>query len=426
MPLYWTADDGFVGPSGRSAPMRSSLLVLCFAILVPVAGRAQACSVPVFRYALERWPADAYLVYLFHAGQLPPADEASAARLANAAQAAGMPTNVWFERCDTDKPLSETPAAIWQRHRDRTDGRPWLVVRYPAHTMLEEDAWAGPLSAEAVEQLLQSPVRTELARRLLDGESVVWLLLDSGDARRDAAIENQLREELAILAEDLKLPEILEADLSYMTASGPQLRVAFSLLRVARDDPREALFRQVLLASIPPEIATGQALVVPVFGRARALTFVPADRLGEGAVEEIAYFLTGQCSCQVKDMNPGVDLLVSADWEGVLAGVVPLSEGLPELVNPSTIVAASQPVLEAAPAGAEPEGIGTDDALSPPTSGVAPAAAAPVERRAPPAASQGDPPGGSRAVFWNVAMVLGVGIGLVALASLILLRRRVP
>ena len=31
---------------------------------------AQACSVPVFRYALERWPADAYRLVIFHNGPL--------------------------------------------------------------------------------------------------------------------------------------------------------------------------------------------------------------------------------------------------------------------------------------------------------------------------------------------------------------------
>jgi hypothetical protein len=29
-----------------------------------------ACSVPVFRYALEKWPADAYLTTVFHRGPL--------------------------------------------------------------------------------------------------------------------------------------------------------------------------------------------------------------------------------------------------------------------------------------------------------------------------------------------------------------------
>ena len=38
--------------------------------LVLVAVVAEACSVPVFRYALERWQADPYEVFVFHRGPL--------------------------------------------------------------------------------------------------------------------------------------------------------------------------------------------------------------------------------------------------------------------------------------------------------------------------------------------------------------------
>jgi len=40
-----------------------------FAFLA-VAATAPACQVPVFRYALERWEADAYPVVAFHDGEM--------------------------------------------------------------------------------------------------------------------------------------------------------------------------------------------------------------------------------------------------------------------------------------------------------------------------------------------------------------------
>ncbi len=42
-------------------------LVFC---LVFSASRVRACSVPVFRYALENWYADPYRVLVFHRGPL--------------------------------------------------------------------------------------------------------------------------------------------------------------------------------------------------------------------------------------------------------------------------------------------------------------------------------------------------------------------
>src|SRR5262249_34009543 len=43
------------------------------------------------------------------------------------------------------------------------------------------------------------------------------------------------------------------------------------------------------------------------------------DDLTAETLTDAAVFLTGRCSCQVKRLNPGVDLLVSADWDSIFA-----------------------------------------------------------------------------------------------------------
>ena len=43
--------------------------------LVVIVALAEACNVPVFRYALERWRADPYRVTVFHEGPLTAADK---------------------------------------------------------------------------------------------------------------------------------------------------------------------------------------------------------------------------------------------------------------------------------------------------------------------------------------------------------------
>jgi len=41
----------------------------------------------------------------------------------------------------------------------------------------------------------------------------------------------------------------------------------------------------------------------------------PGEKLSADLIEEATLFLTGACSCEVKNLNPGWDLLMNVDWE---------------------------------------------------------------------------------------------------------------
>ncbi|MCA9031320.1 MAG: hypothetical protein KDA66_10950, partial [Planctomycetaceae bacterium] len=62
----------------------------------------------------------------------------------------------------------------------------------------------------------------------------------------------------------------------------------------------------------------------------RALEVIPANRLTPPLVNDLCYYLSGACSCQVKEQNPGFDLLTSTNWETALfeEGVLPPDTGL--------------------------------------------------------------------------------------------------
>src|SRR5208283_4823487 len=70
-----------------------------------------------------------------------------------------------------DKPLQK----LWQAQGQVP--LPWMVVRYPDSTADGVTAWAGPLTETSARRLVDSPARRELARRLLQGQSAVWILL---------------------------------------------------------------------------------------------------------------------------------------------------------------------------------------------------------------------------------------------------------
>jgi hypothetical protein len=58
-----------------------------------------------------------------------------------------------------------------------------------------------------------------------------------------------------------------------------------------------------------------------VFGRGRVLGAWPAEGFGDEQIDEACLFLLGACSCQVKRLNPGWDLLLNADWNEKLQAI---------------------------------------------------------------------------------------------------------
>ena len=45
------------------------------------------------------------------------------------------------------------------------------------------------------------------------------------------------------------------------------------------------------------------------------------------------FFLSGACSCEIKNQNPGVDLLVSAPWDIVVMNSFIQDDAMPELTG---------------------------------------------------------------------------------------------
>jgi hypothetical protein len=283
--------------------------MLAATVLVAAAPHAQACSIPVFRYALERWAASPYEVVVFAKGELGDADRAILEEMTK------RPINVEIRTVDVSADMSPEYAAIWTNQRARE--LPWVVVRFPESG---EDApliWAGKLDKAMLAGQLDSPARRELSRRLLAGQSCVWVLLESGDRTKDDRLAAKLDETLKRVAKEIELPEI--------AADGPQLhsplplKLEFSILRLSRTDPREAALVKMLRVAEPELADSEDALVIPVIGRGRAISALATARVNDQGIGAFAQFICGQCSCEVKELNPGIDLLLAADWDVIFA-----------------------------------------------------------------------------------------------------------
>jgi len=256
------------------------------------AATAWACSVPVFRYALEHWEADAFEAVVTRGAELSEVEQSAL------------------------KSLEESSANLRVRTVVSADARePRVSVRFPREGA---ELWSGSL-AEAKE-VLHSPAREEIVKRLGEGESAVWVLLESGDRAKDAAAFETIEKRLEYLAGTLELPKLEAQDIANGLVSVAQedLRLAFSTLRVRRDDAAERLFVRMLLATERDLAPVREPIVFPVFGRGRALYALVGDGIKRETIDRAATFLIGKCSCEVKEKNPGADLLLAADWDAAV------------------------------------------------------------------------------------------------------------
>jgi hypothetical protein len=301
MTFGWRKGVGFVAP-----------LLSLFLFALP----SWACSVPVFRYALENWPVDPYQVTLFHRGPLPPTDEALAATLEKAAADRSEPP-LTLRRVDLAQEIDAEMQTLLAAEQP-VQG-PWLVVRYPAVTRNRARVWSGPLNEGAVRSLLDSPLRREIARRILGGDSAVWVLLRSGNPAKDDAARDLVQAQLKDLQRTLKLPEQTDAPEDRLANEALPLRLAFSLVELGRDDPAEQVLVRMLLHSESDLPEINEPMLFPVFGRGRALYALVGKGITGENVAEAARFLIGPCSCKVKKENPGTDLLLALDWKARLA-----------------------------------------------------------------------------------------------------------
>jgi hypothetical protein len=331
--------------------------VLFVVLLFGLAAPAHACSVPVFRYALERWPADPYEIVVFHRGPLTDEQKATVARLESAAQDKAAPANLEVVTVDLDGQPEPEMTKLWEAQTDAEV--PWMVARYPRTLRRDVTVWATRLTAASVAALLQSPLRRKIAQRLLQGETAVWVLLESGHRKKDDAAAALLEQQLRKIPEMLELPKLNKNDPEDRIAQGPnapELRISFVLFRLSRGDPAETALVQMLRHSEKDLLQFDEEpIAFPIFGRGRADEFalvgagITEDNIKDGCAR-----LIGPCTCQIKRFSPGTDLLIAADWEQILRKAaiaeessVPRPAPAAAAVEPTVIDDGPEPIVDA-------------------------------------------------------------------------------
>ncbi len=295
---------------------------IVLAVMTVAASLGSACNIPVFRYALERWVSDDCEAIVFHRGELSAEDQGLIQQLRSASTSSGGTTNLSVLLCDLDAEPAADLRDAYSVLAKSTRGElrlPHLALRRPGAIGGSKYAWSSPLDRQSIECVLDSPARVELGRRLLGGDSVVWLLVKSADDKRNLDVRTQLQTAFKSLQTKMNLPDGIGLPGSELYSVVPLL-IQFSVLEIAADDPQERLLVQMLSRCRPDAFAEGEPLLVPVFGRGRALEVLPASDATSALVEDLTMFLGAACSCQVKEQNPGFDLLLGIDWNTELFG----------------------------------------------------------------------------------------------------------
>jgi hypothetical protein len=295
------------------------LVPLLFLLWLVGASPAQACSIPVFRYALERWRSereeDLYRVVVFHRGPLSPEEKSALDRLQTLSEVGARRANFVTELVDVSGKMTDDVRKLWEAQKNPT--LPWMVLRFPESDEKRPTPWAGPLTKVNVGLLTESPARKEIARRILAGDSVVWVLLESGDTVADDAAAKLLQTELKRLEKVVELPEGLGEGPVKLLSELP-VRIAFSMIRLSRTDSAEQAFIGMLLNTEDDLPEEKGPMAFAVFGRGRAMPALVGKGINADMLQRGSEFLCGACSCQVKRLNPGYDMLMAVNWDAIL------------------------------------------------------------------------------------------------------------
>ncbi len=305
------------------------LFVMGFCALQFDAREAGSCSVPVFRYALERWRPDAYKAICIYRDSLTDKDRALLQQLKQASSDSDTPLNLLFREVEIG---SFSESKLKGLLKGPIPGKlPALAVWYPEQMGKTAPLWTFELTYANVKALMGSPKRTELVEDLIRGESVVWVFVPSGNSQKDDRAKALIRRELDIALKSL-------AKMSFLTTAGAKekkLTYGFPILTLSRSDPEERFFLDMLVRSESDLYEhTNEPMVFPVFGRGRVLGCLFGEYISADKIQDAVAFLAASCSCEVKALNPGLDLLIPAQWDRVMMGdLYADDDALPELTG---------------------------------------------------------------------------------------------
>jgi hypothetical protein len=295
--------------------------MILLAATAALASVAQACDTPVYRYAMYRWLPAPYEVYCFHQSEIDDVAKAVKADIEAVSEAEDSRANVVFLPVDLEKDpdLKTVPPDVkqaWEANPEQD--LPSYLISSPFGIHL----YSGKLTKKQLPALISSPAREEMANQLEQGRAGVFVFLPGASQEANQKAENVIQG----VVDDVKSGKVqlyVSPALAYAAEDEdnavPQTEVGF--VKIDRSDKAEEWFIRCLLTLEPDLKDTEEPILFTVYGRGRALFSCLGEGIHRDNLLQDIEFITGACSCTVKEQNPGVDLLVKYDWEAAAASV---------------------------------------------------------------------------------------------------------
>jgi len=298
---------------------------------------ALACNVPVFRYALERWPSDPYPVVVVHDGPLTMEENAL---LTSISDEYG-PYAVAFA-LDKQGDIPEGAEAILEH----VEGKelPAVAVYYPDDSFGEgPPATTFNLNQSAIDDLMHGQLRKRVAEAIIGGDSVVWVLVKSGKTDLDQKAKKTLDQSLQTAEKEFVLPELDATDYERHVSADAKvdLKLSFRHIAVTTDDARDPAAMDLLLNRAPSLDLKDGPIAFAFFGRGRVIGPIPHEYIKSDVINDVNLYLVSACSCQVKQDNPGWDMLFAVAWDELISGELTLAEAMPPLSTPAAAASLS-------------------------------------------------------------------------------------
>jgi len=272
-----------------------------------------ACEIPVFRFALERWDADLYKLKVF----------------VSKSQEISSFTQAKIDRIVSWSVKSGGNANLSVQIIEKENSELEYELLYPHKSGIIRPVIKGALSEFPEKLLIDSPSRSKISSLILSGKSIVWVVIPGYNQQEAEAFRNVLKTKVSKALDTVKLSEgiiksesskkkkLSREELENALNSEIPLELSFDIVEIDRSNPKETVFLKMMLRQNPHLMDYKGPIAFPVFGRGRALDGV-VD-LNGGDLEKLTLYLSGHCSCTVKEENPGIDLLMNVPWADYVA-----------------------------------------------------------------------------------------------------------
>ena len=311
---------------------RRLLLPSTIALALTICGLVilQACETPVYRYAMYRWNPAPYEIYYFHNEPISSETEDFHTKIRELVKL--KPDQPILNATLIPVDLSKDPELkqvlpdikqLWTKHQKELS--PGYLVTNPQGGVVS----VGTLAAEKLTSFIDSAQRRQLLAQLAQGKAAVMVLLSGQDPVASKNAEKELRSLVdAVNQGKVELYQVPTEEPAEKDAAAEPTPTkpahTLGLVILDRQDPKEAWLIQSLLAVESDLKDLTEPMVFAVYGRARALPPYVGKGITRDNLLQCVEFVTGACSCTVKEQNPGVDLLVRSDWEATAAKVAEL------------------------------------------------------------------------------------------------------